>query len=131
MIIRSTDVVKRFESASAHADAILDDPAFDLNDLDRIDEIFDDVFRPTEGANPMSKWTKKAILENARKGGISESGLDTLRRMKLDDLHGVFLKKDGVFLCGSGSQQGACRHTIYYVLDLDYMREFLDEGGKI
>ena len=56
-----------------------------------------------------------------------QAGIETLRGMRLDDLRALFLRKDGVYLCGSATIAGATRRTAYYSLDFAFMREFL--GG--
>lgn len=94
--------------------------------LDYGESMWDDVGSPGPGSHPKSFWTKKAILETS-KGRISQAGYETLRGMRLDDLRSLFLRKDGIYLCGSPSIPGATRRTVYYSLDFDFMREFL--GG--
>lgn len=80
---------------------------------------------PEYGSYPKSHWTKKAIIE-ASKWHISQAGIETLRGMRLDDLRALFLRKDGVYLCGSATIAGATRRTPYYSLDFAFMREFLE-----
>lgn len=122
MIVRLTDTDKRLKDAVEHVDRILENPEFDLNDIDLIDQAYDDAFRPTEGSNPKSRWSKKAILEGAKSGGVPQSGMDILNKMTLEDLRKLFLKRDSVCLCGG---RGQYNHTVYYAIDLDFMKEFL------
>lgn len=125
MIVRLTGVDGKLRDANRRADEIMSDPDFTLNDLDKIDEVYDRVFTPSEESRPMSKWTKKAIIDCAVKGGIPESHIDVLRRMTLDDLR-IFLKEDGNYLCGRSTNFHQCRHVTYYVLDLRFMMVFLE-----
>lgn len=95
--------------------------------LEHGDEVWDSVGSPKDDSHPISFWTKKAILEASR-SRVSPVGFETLNCMRLEDLRSLFLRKDGVYLCGSPSGAGRMRHTVYYSLDFGFMREFL--GGS-
>lgn len=76
-------------------------------------------------SRPISKWTKKAMLE-AVEHMMSKEDAEKLARMSLEDLRSQLLVRDGDYLTGSATIPGAFRTTAYWRIDWAYVRELLE-----
>ncbi len=104
----------------------LDSPIFD--DYVPLEEALEDW------ALPRSRWTKGKVLDCCRTKGVPKKAMDVLNRMKLEDILNCFLLDAGVWRTGSYTDADRTRHTRFYLLDLESIKNlgrWRSEAGRI
>ena len=71
---------------------------------------------------PKSRWTKKIIIELAKKNGCNDESISVLERLPKDDVIAICLIPSGVYLCGSKRFGNLRNHCKYYRVDYDFIK---------
>lgn len=77
---------------------------------------------------PMSHWTKARVLEMCEAADMPVASMDVIERMSLEDIQKSCLVYVGTFITGSRHDISRTRHTRFYRLDYDFIREL---GGVL
>lgn len=90
------------------------------------DDPWDIRFKPVpdfQRPRPISQWTKETVLEMCRCASMPVASMQILDRMTLEDIRATCLVYVGTFWTGSRKDQSKRRHTRFWRLDYDYIRE--------
>lgn len=80
-----------------------------------------------ETSQPMSRWTKREVMDVCRRAGVSEDALKVLDGMSLDDIRALFLIHEDTEVTGNMYDSSQQRHTRFWRLDIDAVRRL---GGR-
>lgn len=98
--------------------------SLDPDDPDYVKRAMSENLGPPSGSWPMSRWTKRRIIEEA---GRYASGAEALNKLSVEDLRFLLLKYEATYLCGNPRQPSGLRHTRYYRIDVPALKELIRE----
>ena len=76
---------------------------------------------------PKSYWNKKKIIAVAHAAGANHDAIDTLNKLPADDVLAICLRPAGYYLCGSSKDPSKRSKTMYWRVDIDFIKSL---GGS-
>lgn len=98
--------------------------SLDPESPDYFKRVMDEELEPPSGSWPMSRWTKRLIIEEASR---FVSGAEALNKFSAEDLRFLLLTYEATYLCGNPRKPSGLRHTRYYQIDIQALRELIRE----